>query len=122
LHSRTADNQSKGIFIKGLYYSFSGDKVKALSFFDTCLKINYRDILAYREKAICLYDLNKFAAALEVLKQAITVQKSFDEGYYWMGRCYEKLGNKKEAIESYQLALQIDPDYVEAKEGLGRVQ
>jgi tetratricopeptide (TPR) repeat protein len=38
-----------------------------------------------------------------------------------MGRCYEKLDRKKEAIQNYQLALQIDPDYIEAKDALGKL-
>jgi len=122
LHSRVPANQTKAIFIKGLYYSFTGEKEKALSFFNSCLQTDYRDLPAYREKAICLYDLDKYTEALGVLQQAITVQKSFDEGYYWMGRCYEKLNKRKEATESYELALQIDPGYVEAQEALARIK
>lgn len=121
LQAPAANAQKQALFIKGLYFSYSGDKLKAISFFDDCLKIDYRDILAYREKAICLYDLSRYAAALDFLEKAVTVQNTFDEGYYWMGRCYEKLDKKKEAIQSYQQALQIDPDYLEAKDALGRM-
>jgi tetratricopeptide (TPR) repeat protein len=38
-----------------------------------------------------------------------------------MGRCYEKLDKRKEAIEHYQMALQIDPNYIEAKDALGKL-
>ena len=55
------------------------------------------------------------------MKNAVKVQNTFDEGYYWMGRCYEKLGKRKEAIDNYQLALQIDANYIEAKDALGRL-
>lgn len=121
LQTRNADAQKQSLFIKGLYLSNIGEKVKAISFFNACLKIDYRYLLAYREKAICLYDLGKYATALDELKKAVAVQNTFDEGYFWMGRCYEKLGKKQEAIDSYQLALQIDPDYVEAKEALKKI-
>jgi len=116
-----ANTQKQALFIKGLYFSYTGDKIKAITFFDSCLKMDYRNVLAYREKAICLYDLNKYAMALDVLEKAVAVQNTFDEGYYWMGRCYEKLDKRKEAIDNYQLALQIDPNYVEAKDALGRL-
>jgi len=121
IQTPAANAQIQALFIKGLYFSYTGDKLKALSYFDNCLKIDFRDILAYREKAICLYDLNKYEEALEVLEKAVAVQNTFDEGYYWKGRCYEKLAKRKEAIESYQLALQIDPDFLEAKDALGRM-
>lgn len=121
LQTPAANAQKQALFIKGLYYSYTGDKIKAIPFFDYCLKIDYRDMLAYREKAICLFDLDRYAEALVLLEKAVAVQNTFDEGYYWMGRCYEKLDRKKEAISNYQLALQIDPDYLEAKDALGRM-
>ncbi|MEO6722687.1 MAG: tetratricopeptide repeat protein [Ferruginibacter sp.] len=121
LQAPSGKAQREAIFIKGLYYSYSGDKLKAISFFDQCLLLNFRDVLAYREKAICLYDLGRYAEALAALEKAISVQTTFDEGYYWMGRCYQKLNKNKEAIASYQQALQIDPDYMEAKDALGKM-
>ncbi|MBC7888057.1 MAG: tetratricopeptide repeat protein [Ferruginibacter sp.] len=121
LQAPAANAQKQALFIKGLYFSYTGEKVKALAFFNNCLKLDYRDVLAYREKAICLYDLNKYATAVDVLKQAVAVQNTFDEGYYWMGRCYEKLDKRKEAADSYRQALQIDPDYGEAKDALGKM-
>ena len=38
-----------------------------------------------------------------------------------MGRCFEKLGNKEEAIENYKQALVLSPDYVEAKDALAKL-
>ena len=116
-----ANAEKEAIFIKGLYYSYTGNKNKAIIFFDQCLTIDFRDLLAYREKAICLYDLEKYTEALEVLEKALAVQKTFDEGYYWMGRCYQKLNKPTEAIASYQQALQIDPGYLEAKDALAKM-
>ena len=75
----------------------------------------------YREKAIALYDLGKYAEALAVLDKAITLQNNFDEGYYYSGKCLEKLNRIPEAIQSYQNALVYDPDYVEAKEALNKL-
>ncbi|MEO6732165.1 MAG: tetratricopeptide repeat protein [Ferruginibacter sp.] len=121
LHAPAANYKKQAFYIRGLYYSYVGEKVKALAFFNNCLKLDYRDMPAYREKAICLYDLHKYSSAVDVLKQALTVQNTFDEGYYWLGRCYEKLDKRKEAIESYQFALQFDPNYLEAKEALDKL-
>ena len=120
-NSPMANMQDQAVFIKGVYYSTTGDKLKAISFFDECLKMNYNNMLCYREKAICLFDLEKYNDALQVLQKAVTIKSDFDEAYYWMGRCYEKLGKKDEAINNYQNALQLDSSYDEAKDALTRL-
>ena len=76
---------------------------------------------AYREKAIALYDLSRYKEALAVLDKAVTLQNNFDEGYYYRGKCLEKLNRIEEAIESYQSALMYSPDYTEATEALQRL-
>lgn len=110
------------MFVKGLYYSYTNDKKKAINYFDSSLGMDYTYMFSYREKAIALYDLGKYTQALNVLKRAVTVQNDFDEGYYWMGKCYEKLGMKDDAIQSYQTALLYDKNFIEAREALDKIQ
>jgi len=113
--------EKEALFIKGLYYSSTGEKNKAIALFDQCLALNYSFMEAYREKAIALYDLGKYKEAIASLDKATTLQNNFDEGYYFKGRCYEKLNDIPNAIEAYQTALMYDPDYIEAKDALGRL-
>lgn len=122
LQGPALDAQKEAFFIKGLYYNYSGDPDKAMPYFDTCLKIDYRYLLAYREKAISLYDLHKYEQAIKVLKQAVTINNIFDEAYYWMGRCYQQLNDPKQAIDSYEQALRIDNEYEEAKQALDSIR
>ena len=105
-------------FIKGLYYNYTGDKKKAIALFDSCIRLDYTYMFAYREKAIALYDQGKYQDALKVLERAVTIQNNFDEGYYWMGNCYKKLNKKEEAIQSYHTALMYDKDIIEARDSL----
>ncbi|UAY52907.1 tetratricopeptide repeat protein [Ferruginibacter albus] len=121
LHHPETGKQSEALFIKGLYYSYTGDKLKAIDYFDQCIALHYNDMPSYREKAICLYDLKKYNDALQVLKQAVTIDVGFDEAYYWMGRCDEKLDNKNDAIKNYQMALQLDKNFVEAQDALDSI-
>jgi tetratricopeptide (TPR) repeat protein len=109
-------------FIKGLYYNYVNQPEKAITYLDSCLTNDYTYMYAYREKAIALYNLGKYKDAIEVLKRAVTIQNNFDEGYYWLGRCYEKLDKKEEAIESYQNALLYDKNFIEAKTALERIR
>ena len=121
LKAKVADTEKEAFFIKGLYYNYTGEKLKAISFFDKCLNLDHNYMLAYREKAIALYDMGKYADAVTVLDKAVTLQNKFDEGYYWLGRTLEKLNKPKEAIEEYKTALRYSPDYLEAKEALERL-
>ncbi|HQW83756.1 MAG TPA: tetratricopeptide repeat protein [Ferruginibacter sp.] len=121
LKKKITNDDKDAFFIKGLYYNFTGDKIKAIGFFDKCLNLDYNYMFAYREKAIALYDLGKYSDAITVLDKAVTVQTKFDEGYYWLGRCLEKTGKVADAIEAYKTALTISPDYVEAKDALNRL-
>jgi tetratricopeptide (TPR) repeat protein len=111
----------QGLFIQGLYYNNIGEKEKAITSFDQCMSIDYTNVLAYREKAIAQYDTGKYSDALKTLELAVAVKKTYDEAYYWMGRCYEKLNEKEQAEKSYRLALEIDPGYVEAKDALAKM-
>jgi len=111
----------ESVFIRGLYFSYTGDKAKAISFFDQCLAMDYSFMPAYLEKAISLYDLGKYEESVKVLDKAVTLQNNFDEGYYWRGRCLEKLNKPAEAIEEYRTALMYSPDFTEAKEALARL-
>ncbi len=109
-------------FIKGIYYNYINEPKKAIANLDSCLNLDFTYMYAYREKGIALYTEKKYEDALNVLKRAVTIQNNFDEGYYWMGKCYEKLNKKDKAIQSYQNALLYDKDFIEAKEALNRLQ
>jgi tetratricopeptide (TPR) repeat protein len=109
-------------FIKGLYYNYMNEPKKAIANLDSCLSLDFTYMYAYREKGIALYTEKKYEDALKVLKRAVTIQNNFDEGYYWMGKCYEKLNKKDEAIQSYQNALLYDKDFIEARKALTRLQ
>lgn len=121
LEATKAHAAKEGMLIKGLYYATTGDPKKALTFFDNCLAMDYTYMFAYREKAIVLYDTGKYDDAINVLSKAVTLQNTFDEGYYWMGKCYEKLKQRDNAIKNYNKALLYNPDFIEAKDALAQL-
>jgi tetratricopeptide (TPR) repeat protein len=117
------NDRSSALFIKGLYFSKTGERENAIAFFNECLTVDYKDLMAYREKAIAEYELGRYVDALKTLELSLAVKQTYDEAYYWAGRCYEKLGRKKEAVENYQMAIQFAEgnDYPEAKDALGKM-
>jgi tetratricopeptide (TPR) repeat protein len=108
-------------FIRGTFYESMGDFKRAISSFDSCIQIEFSFMEAYREKAICLIELNKYRDAIKVLERAITLNNRFAEGYYWMGVCYEKTNQTDLAIASYQKAFLYDNTYTEAEDALKRL-
>lgn len=122
LKANKAKSGKDAYFIKGLYYNYMNEPAKAIPLLDSCLSLDFTYMYAYREKGIALYTEKKYEDAIKVLKRAITIQNNFDEGYYWLGKCYEKLNEKDKAIQSYQNALLYDKDYIEARQALNRLQ
>ena len=121
IRSKIPKTETEALFIKGLYYNYAGEKMKAIAFFDQCLNLDYNYMFAYREKGIALYDMGRYTDAVTVLDKAVTLQSNFDEGHYWLGRCLEKLNKPNDAIEAYKIALQITGDYPEARDALTRL-
>ena len=121
IKTKQPETEKEALFIKGLYNTYTGDKKTAIDFFDKCLNLDNRHMFAYREKGIALYDMSKYEDAVTVLDKAVTLQNNFDEGYYWLGRCMEKLNRPADAIEEYRTALMYSKDFTEAKEALARL-
>jgi tetratricopeptide (TPR) repeat protein len=125
-NSDSSKKNKEAMLISGIYYGKT-DKQKALSFFDEALSTSYTFMPAYREKAIVLYNMGKYNEAIKVLETALTVQTTYDEAYYWLGRCYEKLDRKEIAMDSYQHAIDMakatgNADYEEAIDALEKLR
>jgi tetratricopeptide (TPR) repeat protein len=112
---------SEPYYVKGMYYSNTGDKTKAIQFFDQTIERNYNSLNAYIEKGKILVDQKKTAEAFKVFKLANTISPAFADAYYWMGVCQEELGQKEEAKLSYEKAYSLDKTFIEAKEAADKL-
>jgi tetratricopeptide (TPR) repeat protein len=88
---------ARAAFISGVYYSNIGKDDMALAVFDSIITNNYTYLDAYIEKGIIEHDKKQYAEALKTFQQAIKINSSTAEIYFWIGKCYEGLGNKAEA-------------------------
>ena len=116
-----AKAEKEAYFIKGLYYSFNKEYEKSIPFFDKSIASSYTFMDAYMEKGMALCSLNKYKDAADVFEKAVTVQNGYSEGYYQLGKCYEKLNRRQDALDAYNTALIRDPQFLEAKEAMGRL-
>lgn len=113
--------KKEACFIRGTYYESIGNFKQAISSFDSCIQIEFSFMEAYREKAICLIQMNQYKEATKVLDRAVTLNNRFADGYYWMGVCFEKSNETDRAIASYQNAILYDNTYTEAEDALRRL-
>ena len=114
--------QKEANYIRGTFYESLGEFANAIKFFNNSIDSDFGFVEAYREKTICLIELNKAAEGLQTIQKAIKLNNRFAEGYYWEGVCYEKLKDKNNAIESFNMALMYDSSLIEAKDAILQIQ
>lgn len=58
------------------------------------------------------------AKAMSHLQDALNRSPDYAPAHYWLGVCYKKKGDEKQAIEKWADALKYDPDYVRASRAI----
>lgn len=112
------DIEKETFLIKGDYYNSKKNYDNALLNYDSSMSASYTFMEAYLQKARLLMQLEKIDAAIAVLKKATIVQNNYDEGFFNLGKCYEKIKDTNAAIEAYNRVLIINPDYTEAENAI----
>jgi tetratricopeptide (TPR) repeat protein len=110
------------VFIKGIYYSNTAQYKKAIVQFDSCIGRDWKFTDAYLEKGIALFEQKNYEEAMNTFLMTIKVSNTYPDGYYWVGRCYEALGSKDDAIVYYQRALALDKGFTEAAQAIKRLK
>jgi len=109
-------------YVRGVYYSNTGEQAKAIQWFDQTLKLDYNYKNAYIEKGKILLTQKKIADALKTFQLANTLDPAFPDAWYWIGRCQEAMNNKEEAKLDYEKAYGLDKTYTEAKEAADAIK
>ncbi|MBI3138923.1 MAG: tetratricopeptide repeat protein [Sphingobacteriales bacterium] len=108
-------------YYKGIYYSNINDNARALSFFDAAVKHDYYFLDGYIEKGALLFELKKYKEALDVFNLALTISPKFADTYYWIAKCQQALGQRKEAKLNYQRAFGLDQHFTAAKDSADKL-
>lgn len=107
--------------IKGIYYTNTGHPTEALAAFNRAITIDYTFLGAYLEKGILLFKQHKYAEALKVFDLSTTVDNTFADGYYWVARCQQQLGQLKDARLNFERAIAFDKHFSEARAALAKM-
>ena len=122
LHAGTINNKAEPFYFKGVYYANINDLTRAIDFFNKAIQHDYTFLDAYMDKGKILYEQKKYNEALKVYQLVLSVSSTYADGYYWLGKCQEALGQKEEARLNYQRAYGLDKSLVEAKEAADRLK
>lgn len=117
----SAGVQTEPVFIKGTYYADTKQHDEAIRQFDECIKRDWKMTDAYIEKGIILYERKDYDEALKLFTMTTTVSNTDADGYFWLGRCFEAMGNQQDAITNYERALALDNTFTEARAALRRL-
>ncbi len=109
-------------FFAGVYFSRTGKRDKAIPLFDKSIANSYTFMDAYIEKGGVFYDDKKYNEAMGVFATAISVNNRFADAYYWQGKCLEAMQKKSDALLKYQQSLTLNPELLEAKQAIKRLQ
>ena len=59
---------------------------------------------------------------MNTFRMAVTVSNSNADAYFWIGRCYEAINKKEDAILYYKRAVALDRDFKEARERINKLK
>ena len=113
---------NRAMYLQENGYKNAENYERALSCYDTIAHIDTNFFGAYYNKGFIYYTyLKEYSKAIASYTQAIKAFPSYYQAFYSRGLCYEKMKERKMALEDYDKALAIQPDYDDAAIAKGRI-
>lgn len=102
----------------GATYQLLGQHAKAVEAFGKAIKIKGNNADYFLGRCISHTYLNNYRAAIPDCETASRMRPRDADLLATLGRLYEETGQKQRAIETYKLALSINPNQADARDGL----
>jgi tetratricopeptide (TPR) repeat protein len=102
----------------GATYQALNQHAKAAESFGSAIGIKSNNADYYYARCVSYSYLNNFKAAISDCEAAVRLRPRDADMLGALGRLYEDSGQKQRAIETYKLALSINPNQPEARDGL----
>jgi tetratricopeptide (TPR) repeat protein len=113
---RIVPNSTEAWYAIGKFYQDAGDWENAITTYNALISARTQNKYAsYNLGVIYLVNLKKYQLALEHFTEALKIDPNYVEAYYGKGVTYHALGDEKQAMDSYQQCLRINPDYKPAQ-------
>jgi tetratricopeptide (TPR) repeat protein len=109
----------------GIAFKEMGLIDEAIAEFQTALKDGEERLKVYEELGHCIVLKGQYNVALKVFKRALQAPRQDDAEllgvHYFIGQCYEELGQRAEARAAYEKVLAIDPGFGDVPARVGRL-
>lgn len=99
-----------------LGYMAKKDYPAAIKILEPLTKQGLFDLEAHYSLGEAYYNNGQYREALKAFSQAAGIRPGLANIYYYMALCYEKLGDKNNAIAQIDKALRLAPNYTEFQE------
>lgn len=108
----------KAYFMKGMNFKALKDTTKAISSFTTAIEQNPKYYECFMQLGL-IFSAKHNKLALQYFNTAISLRSQSTEAYYGRAFFRQESGEFDQAIEDYNIILQIDPKYKYAHYNLG---
>jgi tetratricopeptide (TPR) repeat protein len=95
---------------QGIYYFITQNYIKAGEKFQAAYRIDKTQPLLLIYLGVLLLKRRDFYAAEKYFKDAIEIDKEFDDAWFYLGENYFKAGELKKALDMYEQAKRLNPD------------
>lgn len=117
------DKQNVDILSKMAYiFHKSGDNTQAIKYYKEALEIDTNNEYIYNSMASIYRENGEFTSAKIHLKKSLEIDDTNPITYYNYGNLLVETEVFEEAIEMYEKAIELNPDFKEAKEELELVK
>ena len=98
-----------------------GEDESAHKSFDQSLRLNPNQFNAWLGLGLLAQQHGKLDEAISDLSRSVELRPTA-QGYFEFGRALAQSGHVPQALEAYQMALKISPDFVEAQQAADVLQ
>ena len=110
-----------GWYSLGLFLNKNEEFEKALDAYDYAIAIDGEFASSHFNRANTLANLLRYRDAIEAYNEALKFEPVDQISYFYIGECYEQLGEGDKAIVNYEKAIKLDETYPEPWFGIAMV-
>ncbi len=115
-------NSAEALYNKGMFLQAGSKFDEAMNVYRKLMELDPDNFLGYYNAGyLDLTEFQKYDSALFYFDQVLTLQPDYIDAVFNRGVCYEEMGEKEKAIETYRKVLDQNPQYTLAAKGLERL-